>query len=639
MGSKTVADIAVGVEFDIGPLIVGAAKAEAVIGKFTSGLSKFGGTMQTIGTKATQLGTKMSLATAAIGGVAGGLLAITKQGADVGDVISNAAKAAGMSTGYFQETAYALEQVADMSSEDVATAMAKLNTVLGQAQQGSKSAIAAFAAIGVSQEDIASGAVTSQAAMEAMLSTLDKTKDPAIAAAIAADLLGKTGGRMGSMLAGAGTEVAGLKEEARKLGIVMSDEAVQAANDFNDKWESMGKQINGIKMQIASVLLPVLVDSLLPAIQEKVIPAISNIITKVGEWIDWFGRLPQPVQDVATAIAVAFAAGGPVLLAIGAVSSAISLLIGSAGPIGLFILAAGALTTAWTLWGDDIKAAIGPAIDWVTEKFNGFLTLVDTIIGKLSSWKSTAAEFIGAGDPSTFTPNPNYVPDPAVNFGAGIGAPAAPDGTPIGGAVADGMVNGLTGTLNARMPEVTGAVDGMTQAVRDTLGIRSPSTVFAEIGQYMGEGLAQGIANTQAMINTSVEALGGAAVTTMQGTASEVLGILGTMFQGSKAIAAAQAIVNAWAGASEALKLPFPANLLAFGKVLATGFQAVRAIQGTNANGSSGGGGAAPAPAAAAPAGVANITLVGDTFSRGSVESLFEQINAGLRQGQTINVR
>jgi hypothetical protein len=52
---------------------------------------------------------------------------------------------------------------------------------------------------------------------------------------------------------------------------------------------------------------------------------------------------------------------------------------------------------------------------------------------------------------------------------------------------------------------------------------------------------------------------------------------------------AGQALISAFVGAAKALELPFPLNLAAYAKVLATGFSAVSAIQGVSAGGSTSG--------------------------------------------------
>jgi hypothetical protein len=126
---------------------------------------------------------------------------------------------------------------------------------------------------------------------------------------------------------------------------------------------------------------------------------------------------------------------------------------------------------------------------------------------------------------------------------------------------------------------------------------------------------------------------------------------MGQLFKGSKVIAIAQALINAWQGATEALKLPFPSNLAAFASVLATGLGAVQSIKSTNPGSSTGAGApaaAAAAPAAAAPAAAAagapaaqpgtvfQVSLVGDSFSRAGLGSLIDMLNQATKQGHRI---
>lgn len=93
--------------------------------------------------------------------------------------------------------------------------------------------------------------------------------------------------------------------------------------------------------------------------------------------------------------------------------------------------------------------------------------------------------------------------------------------------------------------------------------------------------------------------------TTLQKTSS-FLGDMAGALQGgnekmlaiSKKFGAAQALVNTFTGATEALKLPFPQNLLAFAKVVATGMSAVSAIRSGSSSLGGGGGGKIAAQAA-----------------------------------------
>jgi len=121
--------------------------------------------------------------------------------------------------------------------------------------------------------------------------------------------------------------------------------------------------------------------------------------------------------------------------------------------------------------------------------------------------------------------------------------------------------------------------------------------------------------------------------------ADQFLGDMASAFQSgnedmlriSKAFGAAQALVSAFTGAAEALKLPFPGNLAAFAKVLATGLGAVQSIKGVTPGGGGASAAGAVASAAAAPsAAPLDVRLSGmsaDEFISGaSLESLFNRL-------------
>jgi len=82
--------------------------------------------------------------------------------------------------------------------------------------------------------------------------------------------------------------------------------------------------------------------------------------------------------------------------------------------------------------------------------------------------------------------------------------------------------------------------------------------------------------------------------------AKGVVDAMGQMFQGSKPIAAAQALINTFQGITEALKLSPPGNFIAAAKVAAQGFAAVRGIQSARPGGGGGSRGASAGGSGAA---------------------------------------
>lgn len=151
-----------------------------------------------------------------------------------------------------------------------------------------------------------------------------------------------------------------------------------------------------------------------------------------------------------------------------------------------------------------------------------------------------------------------------------------------------------------------------------------------------------------------IRQLGAAAdLNTLLGAGQEVLSAMGTHNKKALKVAqvfgAAQALISAYQGAAEALKLPFPANIAAAATVLAKGIGFVSAIKGVNSSGgavsASGGGGgtsSAPAPAAAASSQAAsqtlNFSVTNDPFgiSDRVVRQIVGAINQSQRDGSTL---
>ena len=79
--------------------------------------------------------------------------------------------------------------------------------------------------------------------------------------------------------------------------------------------------------------------------------------------------------------------------------------------------------------------------------------------------------------------------------------------------IAEGIGRGIKKVIDAILEPIKKAI----QAVKDFLGIASPSKLFAdEIGAQMGLGIAEGIENTQGEVQKSIESLGGSALVDAQ---------------------------------------------------------------------------------------------------------------------------
>ena len=61
-----------------------------------------------------------------------------------------------------------------------------------------------------------------------------------------------------------------------------------------------------------------------------------------------------------------------------------------------------------------------------------------------------------------------------------------------GRAMIDGMWSGISSAIESLKSKITAGISSITQKVKSVLGISSPSTVYAAIGQNMGAGMGVG---------------------------------------------------------------------------------------------------------------------------------------------------
>ena len=82
----------------------------------------------------------------------------------------------------------------------------------------------------------------------------------------------------------------------------------------------------------------------------------------------------------------------------------------------------------------------------------------------------------------------------------------------IGKNLIQGFVNGVSTMIETAKNTVAGIGDSVIGKMKEVLGIHSPSTVFAEIGDFLMQGLVQGVENAKDYVNTAFNVMGAQAV-------------------------------------------------------------------------------------------------------------------------------
>lgn len=233
-------------------------------------------------------------------------------------------------------------------------------------------------------------------------------------------------------------------------------------------------KLNEATAKLGEIMQPLINDILAP------------LITKLTEIVDWFVNLDDGTQKTILTIIAVVAAIGPLLIIIGNVITVVGTItaalpvLGAAfavltGPIGIVIAAvAGIIAIGVALYKnwDEVKAK---AIEFK-----------DNLIATFEQIKSDITEKV------------NLLIESALTWGKNL---------------VEGFWNGIESLNDWIKKKVQGFAEGIGSTIKDFFGINSPSTLMAEYGMYIDQGLAKGISDNA---NLPLNALKGVASNMVQ---------------------------------------------------------------------------------------------------------------------------
>ena len=229
--------------------------------KAASELKSFGSGLASVGEKAKKFSDKglKGLKTAAVAGgaalagLATAAISAANNVAAAGDQIDKESQKLNMSREAYQEWSYVLSQ----NGADIAqlgSGMEALVDKMKAAGEGSEEITGMFGELGVSMDALKTA--TPEKAFEMVVQGLQGMTDETRKAQIAQELLGGSGAELMPLLNSTADATERLKQEAHDLGMVMSDDAVDAAVKYTDSVDKMKRVGTALFQNITSELLP-----------------------------------------------------------------------------------------------------------------------------------------------------------------------------------------------------------------------------------------------------------------------------------------------------------------------------------------------------------------------------------------------
>lgn len=354
---------------------------EQELAKSNVSLTQIGNTAQAVADKTRAL----SMAAAGFGLA---LVGNAYKSAQAADDLNTLAKQTGFSVEELQKMQYASDLV-DVSMDTMTGSIKKLTSKMS-------SGASVFDDLGVSIYDANGNMRDATDVWYDSIEALSKIENETERDAVSMELFGKSAMDMAGIVDDGGQALKEAGEEAEELGIILDQDALNSANEFNDAIDKLKAtavaSFRKAGTTLATALVPVL---------EK----LASVVTKV---VTWFANLTQAQQKTILVVVGLVAAISPLASAIAGIIKTVNTLktawttlstvfTAFSGPVGIVIAAIGALVAIGVVlyknW-DTIKAKAQELGQGIANAWNSVKSKTSEVWNNVSSSVSNAVNNI-----------------------------------------------------------------------------------------------------------------------------------------------------------------------------------------------------------------------------------------------------
>ncbi|MBQ3230526.1 MAG: phage tail protein, partial [Clostridia bacterium] len=243
----------------------------------------------TVGKVGKAFGTALAaLGTAAVG-AASALAGMTVSAAAYADEVLTVATNTHIAADDLQKYQYALNFI-DGDINTLTKTLKKNTQIMDDARNGNAEYAAAYEKLGVSITDTNGELRDGEAVYWEVIDALGKIENETERDAMAMTLLGKSGTELNTIIDAGSEAFKALGDEAEAMGVVMSEDALNALGALDDKLQTLKAGLSGLKNSAALIALPFLDDLAadgIPILAEfsKGIQAANGDVTKMADVI------------------------------------------------------------------------------------------------------------------------------------------------------------------------------------------------------------------------------------------------------------------------------------------------------------------------------------------------------------------
>lgn len=289
------------------------------------------------GEKATAAGKALAPLSAVGGSIVGGMTALAVSAGKSADDLNTLAKQTGLTTEELQKFQYATD-IIDVPLETLTGSMAKLTKNMATAQKGTGDAAEAFKSLGIEIENGSGQLRDRNDVFQETIKALGQMANETQRDAYAMQIFGRSAQDLNPLILGGADALKELGEQAEAAGLILSQDALDAANEFNDQFDILKATAKGTFAQLGT------------EIAKMLIPAMQKLSEVLGSVMEWLRGLDENTLKIIGTIALIVAGTAPLLMVIGQVAMGISAIITLCVQIGPAIASVGsALSALWAV--------------------------------------------------------------------------------------------------------------------------------------------------------------------------------------------------------------------------------------------------------------------------------------------------
>ncbi len=470
----------------------------------------------------------LKVAAIAVTGAIVGFAGLAVKAGMAADDINTLAKQTGLTTEEIQKFQYATDLI-DVPIETLTGSMAKLTKNMGTAQKGTGDAADAFKALGISITDQDGNLRDNQDVFNEAINALGKMENATQRDAYAMQIFGKSAQDLNPLILGGADDLKKYGEQAEKMGLILSQDALDGLNAINDKADELKGVFGLAGAAIVSEFAPQINEALASIDVGKIVEDIKGFINSIIENKDAIltalsaiaaGLLAWNVTSIVMSVVGAIKVFRDALITARVAQEGLNFAM-KANVIGIVVTAVAALTAGLVvLWNtnDGFRDAVIGAWEslktaasglWETIKqfftvdipnaFNAIVTFFKT------NWQNLLLLLVNpfAGALKMFYEmNPKFkawVDELLLKFKEWVGGFIN-----IGKNIVEGVWKGIQNAKAWLLGKIREWCGSILDGVKAFFGIQSPSKEFAKVGGYMAQGLGVGFEKEMAAVTKQI---------------------------------------------------------------------------------------------------------------------------------------